>query len=582
MNDQTINPESNESSPVEQEKTTSQDISDITAEVTPEITPEAVPENNIAETAFEEKLDATEETAPPAESPNETKAAFYETEFSPDQEPTEPKDNIPAEPIVTPAPNPAPQTGYVQYYSSPQPQSNVSSPAYGNTAQPVYPNNQAAGPVTPAQNYYYMPVPTQNTQPAPKKRNKGTTAFLICMWVLIGVFALGFFGLCGYIIGSSAAGSTDTTAPTFFDEDKDYTPKATEPVTQATEEDEDSGVIAIPDDSDELYSSDTSINLKDIPSDNSDKDKYTTQYAYKKVAESTIGVVCYQSGYTTGAASQGTGIILTEDGYIATNSHVIGDSRSLYDVQVITNDGITYEAKVIGFDSRTDLAVLKINAEGLTPAEFCNSDYVEVGEDVIAVGNPGGMDFQNSLTRGVVSALNRELSLSAQVTYIQTDAAINPGNSGGPLCNMYGQVIGINTAKISDSSYEGMGFAIPSTTVKDIVDDLISQGYVNDRVRLGIAGQEVSSGMQQYYSIPAGILVGKISEGGPCDGSGLKINDIITALDGEEVSTFSEVYGILEEHKAGDKITLTVYRMNTENTLEITVTLMADEGETQE
>ena len=202
-------------------------------------------------------------------------------------------------------------------------------------------------------------------------------------------------------------------------------------------------------------------------------------------------MVCYEDSFSKEPASQGTGIVLSEDGYIATNSHVIGDSRSLYYVEVVTNEGTTYEAKVIGYDSRTDLAVLKINAKGLTPAQFCDSEYVEVGQDVIAVGNPGGIEFQNSLTRGVVSALNRELSLSSQVTYIQTDAAINPGNSGGPLCNMYGQVIGINTAKISSSSYEGMGFAIPSRTVKEIVDDLIAkerlaglQSYENNKFAL--------------------------------------------------------------------------------------------------
>ncbi len=434
---------------------------------------------------------------------------------------------------------------------------------------------------TPPQGYYYMPYSTNPPMPpAPPKRKKGATVFLVIMWILIGVFAIGFFSLCGYIIGNS--GSQGSTAPTLFNEEPSTSAQQSEPASSASEED--SNIIAMPESDDkDYYSGDASINLKKHPTDKDNAVKYTTQYAYKKVAQSTIGVVCYESGFSgDDPASQGTGIVLTEDGYVATNSHVIGDSRSRYDVRVVVSDGTVYEAKVIGYDTRTDLAVLKINAEDLTPAEFCDSKYVEVGQDVIAVGNPGGIEFQNSLTRGVVSALDRELSLSAQVSYIQTDAAINPGNSGGPLCNMYGQVIGINTAKINASSYEGMGFAIPSTTVKEIVDDLTSQGYVNNRVRLGITGQEVSPQMQQYYGIPKGILIGEIAKDGPCDGTDIKLNDVLTKIDDLEITTFSEVYGILAEHKPGDKVKLTLYRMDTQKTIEVTITLMADQGETQQ
>lgn len=445
-------------------------------------------------------------------------------------------------------------------------------------AQPVQP----ATPVTQP-SYYPTAATTEHTTVPVKPKKGGSTAFLIVLWVLVGLFAVGFFGLCGYIIGNSNKGNTDTTRPTLFQED------TTEPETIEPDEDsENKSEASLPDakpmpDDDNLYSDSTSLDLKAPPADKNNSAKYTTQYAYKKVATSTIGVVCYDKGFSDEPASEGTGIILTEDGYIATNSHVIGDSRSLYSVQVVTHDGEKYSAKVIGYDSRTDIAVLKIDAENLTPAEFCNSEYIEVGQDVIAVGNPGGMGFQNSLTRGVVSALDRELELSSQVSYIQTDAAINPGNSGGPLCNMYGQVIGINTAKISSSSYEGMGFAIPSALVKEIADDLIAHGYVNGRVRLGISGQAVSPSMMQYFEIPTGgILVGEIVEGGPCDNSGLQMNDVITAIDDDKVESFSDIYGILAEHQPGDKVVLHVYRTTTGKELEITVTLMADEGETQQ
>lgn len=453
----------------------------------------------------------------------------------------------------------------------------------------VTPDNDTPAPYyNPSVNYnvpttarYVHSEETETKSATPHaKKNRGSTAFLVVLWILVGLFATGFFGLCGYVIGISD-NNTDPTHPTLFEFDDP--PAVTEPATAPSESAETTIPFAKPlPEEGNWYSDDASIVLNAPPTDKNNTNKYTTQYAYKKVAESTIGVVCYEKGYSDEPASEGTGIILTEDGYIATNSHVIGDSRTLYTVQVITNNGDKYTAKVIGYDSRTDIAVLKIDAKGLTPADFCDSKYVEVGQDVIAVGNPGGMDFQNSLTRGIVSALNRELSLSSQVSYIQTDAAINPGNSGGPLSNMYGQVIGINTAKISSSSYEGMGFAIPSATIKEIADDLISHGYVSGRVRLGISGQAVTSSMMQYYDIPLGILVGEISEDGPCDNSGLKANDVITAIDGETVESFSDVYAILAKHKPGDKVVLNIYRMSTKSELDITITLMADEGETQQ
>lgn len=534
-----------------------------------------------AEEVFEPDTEETAQAETETSSEEEPEIIFYDTPVD-NEQPKEPfvkaekEEKSPYEEYLKQASQtaPAPQPAAAPYYQvNPQNTQPACYPVYY-----TYPPQGTAPTQAPPQGYYYMPYPPMQPPAEPPKKKKGATAFLVCMWVLIGIFALGFFGLCGYIIGNSV-GDTDSTTPTFYDEDRNDSEKETKPATAP--EDEDSDVVPLPD-KDDLYSDNASIDLKSPPADTANTDKYTTQYAYNKVAESTVGIVCYEGGFSKSPSSQGTGIVLTKDGYIATNSHVIGDSRTLYYVEVIVGDGTTYEAKVIGYDSRTDLAVLKINADNLTPAEFCNSEYVEVGQDVIAVGNPGGIKFQNSLTRGVVSALNRELSLSSQVSYIQTDAAINPGNSGGPLCNMYGQVIGINTAKISSSSYEGMGFAIPSATVKEIVDDLVSQGYVNNRVRLGISGTEVSSAMQQYYGVPAGILVGEISEGGPCDGTDLKVNDIITKIDGEKVSTFSQLYGILEGHKPGDKLTLTVYRPDTDKTLEITVTVVADEGETQQ
>ena len=531
-----------------------------------------------------EPAEATENlcpTEPLSDNSTEDVAVYEEPAYNFSAQAEEISAVQPEIPTYSPAPEytavPVAPASSVQYYTP-----SVNPPVAPVSAQPVY--TQPAPPVytAPAQPQYTPPTaPAEQSPKPPKKKNGGSTAFLIILWVLVGLFATGFFGLCGYIIGTSGNNSADTTRPTLFEEE------TTAPATEEKDDDDSTPKATLPEakpepDNNNLYSDSTVIELKAPPADKNDALKYTTQYAYKKVANSTIGVVCYEEGFSDDPASEGTGIILSEDGYIATNSHVIGDSRSLYSVQVVTPDNQKYTAKVIGYDSRTDIAVLKIDAKGLTPAQFCSSEYLEVGQDVIAVGNPGGMGFQNSLTRGIVSALDRELDLSAQVSYIQTDAAINPGNSGGPLCNMYGQVVGINTAKISASSYEGMGFAIPSVLVKEIADDLISHGYVSDRVRLGISGQAVSSSMMQYYHIPTGILVGEIAEGGPCDGSGLQMNDVITAIDDEEVESFADVYGILAKHQPGDKVVLQVYRTSTGKELEINVTLMADEGETQQ
>lgn len=482
--------------------------------------------------------------------------------------------------------NPAPTAPY-PYYGAPQnapyPQPPYNNPAFYQTqpSAPQYPPYNRGNVPYPAPNPYYGP-----TEP---RHSKGSAALVTVLWVLVAVFALGFLVLCGYVASRTPAQQEDNTRPGgFVSREEDTTPATTE----EEKEDEESTLPqndiveggVIPNDDDSVYSKNSSITLLDPPKDKLDTSKYTTQYAYSQISDSTVGIVCYSGKVTENSdpESTGTGIVITKDGYIATNSHVIGDSRSLYNVRVVLNDGTTYEAKIIGYDSRTDLAVLKVNADNLTPAVFCDSDKTQIGDDVIAIGNPGGMDFQNSLTKGIISAKDRELSLSAQVSYIQTDAAINPGNSGGPLCNMYGQVIGINTAKISESSYEGMGFAIPSRTAKKVIDDLMHQGYVSGRVRLGISGQPVTESMQKYYDIPLGILIGEVTKGGPCDGTGLEPNDVITAIDGEEVTSFKDVYAILEKHSPSDEVTLSVYRSSTQEELEIKVILQADEGQTQQ
>lgn len=439
------------------------------------------------------------------------------------------------------------------------------------TGQYVYTN----APTAPASTPYAQPSPAPYGQPytpqAPeaKPKSRGSKAFMIVLIVLLAVFSIGFFMLCGYLLRDYFASSLSPVTPT-------------SPSQETTLPEGDTPSNIIPSDKNEnLYSKDTVIDLVPLPSDKDDTSKYTTQYAYNIISDSTVGVVCYVKGNNTAVKSQGTGIIISEDGYIVTNSHVIGDSKTLYDVRITTVDGTSYEAIVVGYDSRTDLAVLKVNGKNMKAAAFADSDEAYIGQDVIAVGNPGGMDFQNSLTKGILSAKDRKLNLSTQVSFLQTDAAINPGNSGGALCNLHGQVIGVTSAKISSDAYEGMGFAIPSRTVKEVVDDLVAQGFVEGRVRIGITGQAVTSAMMQYYDIPSGILVSSIDEDGPCADTELEKDDIITMFDGKEIKSFSDMYNYLAEHKAGDKVTLTVYRMETDKTFEIEITLMADDGATQ-
>lgn len=315
--------------------------------------------------------------------------------------------------------------------------------------------------------------------------------------------------------------------------------------------------------------------------DDIDSAEYTARKAYKKVEDSVVNVVVYTSPDYVGDESYrdgtGSGIIVSSDGYIITNSHVINDSKNM-GVEIITTSGDSYIATVVGFDPRTDLAVLKINANNLTAVDFVNSDQIEVGQDAIAVGNPGGMAYSNSLTRGCVSALNRTVPTNTMVSYIQTDAAINPGNSGGPLLNSAGQVMGITTVKIANTEYEGMGFAIPSNTVIEIANNLISTGYVSGRVRLGV--------MAGRYDDPAnnikGLQIKSIDDDSPLKNTEAREGDIIVRLNGESTPTIPALYSILAEYNPGDKVTVTLYREpsvgSAGKTFSVEIELLADEG----
>lgn len=270
----------------------------------------------------------------------------------------------------------------------------------------------------------------------------------------------------------------------------------------------------------------------------------------------TNGSNPFQQYVSSGA---GSGVILTQDGYIVTNHHVIEDANS---ITVRTRSGDEYNASLVGSDEQSDLAVLKIDASGLTPAVLGDSTTLEVGDLAIAIGNPLG-ELGGSVTSGIISALDREMTIDGQtMTLLQTDAAVNPGNSGGGLFNANGDLIGIVNAKSSGENVEGIGFAIPISTATDIIDELIANGEVTSRPTLGVSLYNVEDEMiaSQLGVDSTGVYIVQIVDGGAADKAGLRSGDRIVSVDGSEVSSASDVRAALNKHKIGESISITVER----------------------
>ncbi|MBR6967783.1 MAG: trypsin-like peptidase domain-containing protein [Ruminococcus sp.] len=289
----------------------------------------------------------------------------------------------------------------------------------------------------------------------------------------------------------------------------------------------------------------------------------------------------------------GTGVIVSDNGYIVTNAHVIYDDEygagKAKEVTVLLDDDKTYEAEIIGYDTDSDLAVLKIDETGLTAAEFGDSDKLQLGESVIAIGNPLGFDLRNTVTGGMISGLDRDIAINDKaMNLIQTDAAINSGNSGGPLINKYGQVIGINSSKMSSSysmsgaSIEGIGFAIPSNVTSRIVDDIMKNGYVTGKPYLGIYCQGVTEAAAEMYNMPVGVFVKKVNEGGAAEKAGIKENDIIVEVDGKKVTSNDELIAQLNKHVAGDTMEVTLIRNGDEKTVKVTLDEKENEQEEED
>ncbi len=295
---------------------------------------------------------------------------------------------------------------------------------------------------------------------------------------------------------------------------------------------------------------------------------------YAKSIPSVVSISC-----TNGrSGATGTGVILSGDGYLVTNCHVVENASQ---ISVLLTDDRTFPATLVGMDEVSDLAVLHIDADGLIPARFGDSANIQVGDSVVAIGDPLGIEFRGTMTDGIISAINRDVTVDGRtMTLIQTNAALNSGNSGGPLINRYGQVIGINTMKISafvdSAGVEGLGFAIPSATVKEIVDQLVRQGYVSGRPTLGLTGESLTPFYRYYYRLPEGLYVTEVTENGPADRLGIVAGDILMKLDGVSITSQDQLNGILYAHEVGDKLEIVIYRGGRQ--LSATITLAEDQG----
>ena len=292
------------------------------------------------------------------------------------------------------------------------------------------------------------------------------------------------------------------------------------------------------------------------------------QEIYKKCIGSVVSITASsQSG-----KSSGTGIVLSADGYLITNHHVIENAQV---IAVQTSDNRQFQAAIVGSDEASDLAVLKVEADDLQPAEFGDSDKLAVGDRVVAIGDPLGAQLRGTMTSGIVSAINRDLEVNDRtMTLIQTDAALNNGNSGGPLINCYGQVIGINTMKLRSyysTTAEGLGFAIPMAVAKPILEELMENGYVAGRPAIGISYDTLPLAFRIYYNLPEGVYISAVYDGSDAQAKGVTAGDIITAVNGTRVTSIDELNRVKNQFTAGDSITLTLYNGGSYRDVEVTL-----------
>lgn len=482
-----------------------------------------------------------------------------------------PENEAPVEPDNAPAPEiqEAPVEAIKEEIPQEQPiqeqptQETIIQPPVNEPINPQPPVNPGFAPAYNNSPYgtTYTAMPTQGQpvyrpqQPKKKKKNTGKIVFvaIICLCIVFGSVAVGF-GLSD--MENQISNSENSQNNIEF------------------------GADAVVEDSPVSYS------------EYSGKGTMTPEQVYQAVKDINVGILVYSRNQKVG---EGSGIVVGESKdkkstYIITAAHVIADAGE--SVQVQFNDESEIEATVVGLDEKTDIGVLRINKTGYAKATFGNSSKLSVGQKVYAIGNPGGTEFFGSFTSGIISAIDRPVpttNSSYDLPCIQHNAAINPGNSGGALVNEYGQVIGLNSSKISSTEYEGMGFSVPSETMLEVYNEIIEHGYVSNRPMLGITYFPVSS--DYNYSaiawksgLPYGsIVIASISESSDMTNSGIKVGDIITAVNGKELETTDILLEAIENAKVGDKLELTVCRIGNNGTVsktfDATVTLVEDRGD---
>ncbi len=434
------------------------------------------------------------------------------------------------------------------YYQPPTAPSQQYSQQYNGYNPPVY-NQQ---PYT-NQPYYNVPTP-----PQPQKNKKGLK-FFIAGIAIVFIFACFAIGVSLIRDGKNSVDKTQTTTDAVVNEN----------------------VPEITNNSTPEYSASSGKILSGVE-------------IAEKVKPCVVGVVVYTS-HSNNSAGEGSGIVISRDDngeytYIATCAHVI-DMEGL-NVKIQTENGESYDAEIVGLDTRTDIGVLRVRTNKLLVAELGNSDALKVGEPIYAIGNPGGVEFAGSFTGGFVSAIDRPVSSEIGYTMkcIQHDAAINPGNSGGALINSYGQVIGINSLKITAADYEGMGFAIPISSALEIINSLMKHGYVPNRPKLGITYYSVTasatySWIAQINGLPAGtLIINEISNDSSLYGTEARQYDMIIAVDGKKLTTADVLLEKIDNGKVGDTFTLTLCRVNNDYTItkfDVDVTLVEDKGTPQ-
>ena len=398
-------------------------------------------------------------------------------------------------------------------------------------------NNNPQTPPNYNPNYQNYNAPQRTTPQKPKKAKKGHSTWVVIISSLLAAIIGATSGVLGMgsVLGISWLFSGDDTTPT-----------TSEGVSEIFNNNKDNVTIKV----DENASS-------------------IAEAVAKKCTDSVVGIrtTTSVSGFFGGTQEQsgdGSGVVYTSDGYIITNYHVIADAvsgqNSKIDVFIGTDGSKSYPATVVGYNISCDLAVIKINVKGLTPMEFGNSDDLSIGQYVVTIGAPGGLEFIGSVTYGIISGLDRTVSTNTGLKLIQTDAAINPGNSGGALLDANGKLIGINSSKIASVEYEGMGFAIPVNTVKEKCDKIISrEGTAQPYFGVSISSTYTGE-VLELYGYPTGAVVSSVAEGSPADKAGIVRGDIITEFNGTKIKEYTEFGELLLDCKPNDTVEITIYR----------------------